>query len=265
MVPTMRVLPAFLILVLIAGGCSRQPAVLTHTVGRGETLAAIARRYQVDVATIVDANGLPRTSLEPGTVLRIPGGIDLGPPPEPVAEIVPAPLKPKPGTMRYRPRQAWGAPPVSNHLADPMGRIFRLTVHHTGLDEHQHANGRELLARIANQHRSRGWAAIGYHFVIDGEGHLWEGRPLAYQGAHAGGDNNIGNIGVVVAGDFSHHPPSPAQLAALDYCVDTLCQHFHIPLNQVVGHRDLKATDCPGEALGRRLDAYRAGGSFAGD
>ncbi len=46
-----------------------------HTVGAGETISAIAARFGVSVTSILDANGLSRTSIiYPGSELVIPGG-----------------------------------------------------------------------------------------------------------------------------------------------------------------------------------------------
>jgi murein DD-endopeptidase MepM/ murein hydrolase activator NlpD len=44
----------------------------THTVAKGETLSAVAKRYDVKVATIWWANGLKSRTLEKGQVLTIP-------------------------------------------------------------------------------------------------------------------------------------------------------------------------------------------------
>ena len=56
-----------------------RPAPRTHTVARGDTLSAIARRYGTTVAAVQQRNGLRGTTLRPGERLRLPDG--ASPPP----------------------------------------------------------------------------------------------------------------------------------------------------------------------------------------
>ncbi|MFH1919390.1 MAG: N-acetylmuramoyl-L-alanine amidase, partial [Planctomycetota bacterium] len=42
---------------------------------------------------------------------------------------------------------------------------------------------------------SRGWKDIGYHFLVDGAGRVFEGVPVELVGTHVG-NNNAGNIGM---------------------------------------------------------------------
>lgn len=101
------------------------------------------------------------------------------------------------------------------------------------------------------------WLGIGYHFVI-GNGHgmpdgaiettfRWKEQ---LHGAHAGSSdpkyNQVG-IGVCLVGNFENHPPSPKQLAAVKRVVKTLKGAYGIPGQNVVGHKDLKSTECPGK------------------
>ena len=69
------------------------------------------------------------------------------------------------------------------------------------------ASGGSIEARIrsiqAYHMDTRGWCDIGYHFLVAGDGQVFEGRPYALLGAHTGGQNS-GNIGVSFIGCF--HP-----------------------------------------------------------
>ncbi len=98
---------------------------------------------------------------------------------------------------------------------------------------------------------------IGYHFVIDPYGRLFEGRDLRYQGAHANGDNNVGNIGICLIGNFEKEKPTQAALDALEREIGALRQKYDIPRSRVYGHRELRATECPGDALMRWVERYR--------
>ena len=101
-------------------------------------------------------------------------------------------------------RSEWAdAQPMVDRL-DPMGQPTRITVHHEGVDC-AHLSGTAVCERLrairSNQIKTKaqgglGAGDIGYHFVIDSSGAIWEGRPMKYQGAHAGNFYlNQGNIG----------------------------------------------------------------------
>ena len=56
------------------------------------------------------------------------------------------------------------------------------------------------------------WADIGYHYVIDRQGRIWEGRELSWKGAHAGNKQaNENNVGIALIGNFENvEPPAAA-------------------------------------------------------
>ena len=117
----------------------------------------------------------------------------------------------------------------------------------------------------------RGFADIGYHYLIDRAGRVHEGRPMKAQGAHADGDYNIGNIGVCLLGNFSVQSergpaysraqrPSAAQLETLERLLDQLCSTYNIKRTNVKGHRSYKATECPGDEVSRWVERYQRNG-----
>lgn len=171
----------------------------------------------------------------------------------------PAPRMPRPPAYEIVRRAAWGAEPLKdNH--DPMPRITRLTVHHTaeiaGMGERPDA---DLVKGIQNFHRNtRDWADIGYHWIIGQDGKVYEGRALHVQGAHAGGGNNKENLGISIIGDFTATmPPTPA-IRTLTLFLRAQQKRYRIPMDQVFGHREFKATACPGDMLFAWLERYRA-------
>lgn len=159
-------------------------------------------------------------------------------------------------------RAAWDASPPGTNL-DRMTRIWRMTVHHTA-DAGEVSASQSVadhIHRIQHFHMtSRGWADIGYHFLIDMRGRIWEGRSLLHQGAHAGnGELNAGNIGVALLGDFQSHRPSTEQEAALMKLLDYLAGRYQIASNHLYTHQELKpgSTQCPGPSIQRLVDRYR--------
>lgn len=181
--------------------------------------------------------------------------------PPPTAE--PTAKPPPPGYddpvlgCRRVPRVLWGMEPLAPNHA-PMGAIERITVHHSG--EHSHVTARSDVAVVRGidryHRRDRGWAGIGYHFLIGGDGSLFEGRPLWAQGAHVSSANRH-NIGISMIGEFSHQPPPAAQLKTLERLLDRLRLEHSLAKNRIAGHGELGTTLCPGAKLQDWLNRYR--------
>jgi hypothetical protein len=168
----------------------------------------------------------------------------------------PAGAAPKPDVQS---RSAWGAKPAAKPY-EPM-LADRITVHHT---ETEQAMSREAainemqVIQSFHQH-GRGWIDIAYHFIIDGTGQIWEGRPLVVVGAHVKNKND-GNIGISLMGDF-HRPknnkPTAAQFKSLIALARWLSATYNIPVDHILGHRDQEQTACPGDILYARLGELR--------
>lgn len=101
------------------------------------------------------------------------------------------------------------------------------------------------------------YADIGYHFLIDGLGDLYEGRILRARGAHTGG-HNTGTVGVVLLGNFNVVEPFTRAWQTLRDLSVYLRDTYHI--THVAGHRDFQPeeTECPGAHLERRLPTLAA-------
>lgn len=100
---------------------------------------------------------------------------------------------------------------------------------------------------IRSWHLDRGWSDIGYHFVVELDGTVNDGRPLEISGAHAKGHNSD-SIGVCYVGglDESGEPKdtrTPEQEKALVELLENLKDQY--PEAQVIGHRDVSDKDCP--------------------
>lgn len=101
-------------------------------------------------------------------------------------------------------------------------------------------------ADIARWHKANGWKTIGYHFVVDLDGHIEDGRPISQVGAHCLSHNKT-SIGICYVGglDYRGRPAdtrTPAQMVALYSLIRTLTEKYHCP---TYGHRDFAKKDCP--------------------
>lgn len=121
-----------------------------------------------------------------------------------------------------------------------MRKITRIVVHYTATPA-----GRDVTAaEVDRWHRERGYAGIGYHYLVRLDGTVERGRPVGTVGAHVGG-HNTGSVGICyVGGGTGQDTRTPEQKKALRALVRALRTVFG-PL-EIVGHRDLAATLCPG-------------------
>jgi hypothetical protein len=128
------------------------------------------------------------------------------------------------------------------------------------------------------EHKAKGWDGVGYHFVIgngtnsgDGQVEVTARWPVQKWGAHAKTMDNRFNeygIGICLVGNFDSTRPTAAQLKSLTRLTAYLMQAYHISPQNVVGHRDTKATECPGRFVNvaaiRQSAATAMGASTAG-
>lgn len=166
-------------------------------------------------------------------------------------------------------------------------RAQKLTVHHTAT-----ANGvadpAAAIRAIQRYHTiDRNFGDIGYQFLVDEAGTVYEGRwsgtdgdaghdagGLAVVGAHVGGWNS-GNVGVAILGTLTSQAPTSAARSSLETVLTDLARRHRLdpqttstfvnPVNgatkvvpTISGHRDWEATECPGSVLYDALPAVRA-------
>jgi hypothetical protein len=167
-------------------------------------------------------------------------------------------------------RAQWGAAPMRSNW-DRMTTPFRIAIHHTAepmTGTSANASAAEVRNVQSTHMKDRGFADIGYHYLIDRTGRVIQGRAMTAQGAHASGSNNVGNIGICLLGNFSSQPergpsyanaqrPTQEQLDCLEKLLGELREVHGIPASKVQGHRELKDTECPGDELARWISRYR--------
>jgi N-acetyl-anhydromuramyl-L-alanine amidase AmpD len=159
-------------------------------------------------------------------------------------------------------RAAWRADAPNTGKMNPMNGVSRVTIHHEGsakgnFDESPQAVA-STLRLIQKNHRARmGAGDIGYHYIIDRSGRVWQGREERYQGAHVAG-NNANNLGVMLLGNFEIQKPTSMQLASLDSLTKQIMRGYHLRPNQLYCHCELKSTQCPGQGVRSVVPTLRA-------
>ena len=154
-------------------------------------------------------------------------------------------------------------------------RLIGAFVHHTaGSPPATPEESAAILRAIQVYHvKSNGWKDIGYNFLVDTFGQVFEGRAGGIQrnvvGAHALGFNT-GSVGVAVLGNFEQDDVPAEAFTALDDLLAWRLDVGHVDplstvgfvsggsvssLRAISGHRDVNSTACPGEKLYEQLDA----------
>ncbi|WP_432483802.1 N-acetylmuramoyl-L-alanine amidase [Kineococcus esterisolvens] len=186
-----------------------------------------------------------------------------------------------------RSRAAWGADEtLRKSSASYASTIKAAVVHHTA-DPGSYTQA-QVPAVIRGMYRyhtvTLGWADLGYNFVVDRFGGIWEGRaggitrPVV--GAHAGGFNTD-TFGVSMMGDYSNTTPSAACLESVAQVIAwKLSLHgvdpkgsahltsagggtarykagTSVTLRTINAHRDVGYTACPGNAGFAKMDSIR--------
>lgn len=172
-------------------------------------------------------------------------------------------------------RADWGADESLRGWRPQLGRVTGAVIHHTaGRNDYSEDEVPAIIRGIYRYHAvSLGWGDIGYNALVDRFGRIWEGRfgglthPII--AGHASGVNST-TFGVSVMGEFTTAAvPEPAMDAVAQVTAWKLALHG-VPLagdgvrgdgtllpGRIVGHRDVGATACPGDAFYARMDDLR--------
>ena len=183
----------------------------------------------------------------------------------------------KAGSPAIVPRSGWNADETIRRSTPAYASTIRLAlVHHTaGANGYTAAQSPSIVRAIELYHvKGNGWNDIGYNYLIDRFGTVFEGRFGGVErnviGAHAEGFNT-GSVGVAVMGEYSTLPVAAKARDSLEKLLAWRLDLAHVDpastlsyisggnarfpaglpvfLRVVSGHRDTGFTDCPGTAL----------------
>jgi hypothetical protein len=189
------------------------------------------------------------------------------------------------------PRASWGADESLRLTACPGGPIYTGTpkvafLHHTVTGNGYSAAAVPAIIRsiYAYHVEAEGWCDVGYNYLVDAYGRIWEGRAGGITnnvlGAQAGGFNTD-SFGVALIGTFTSAKPNAAMMAstaalmawklaasydnpvgratltAAPYSGALYAPGTNVQLNVISGHRDVDSTDCPGSGAYSMLPSLR--------
>ncbi len=124
-----------------------------------------------------------------------------------------------------------------------LSAITHLAIHHSA------APANIAPEKIAAYHVGKGWPGIGYHFLVEPDGAIFQVNRLETVAYHVYKQNAY-TVGICTEGSFvGGLIPTPKQIEALGNLVAWLTQKLNIPLKQVWGHKEYpeNATACPGD------------------
>src|SRR3954463_11080039 len=119
----------------------------------------------------------------------------------------------------YVTREQWGADECRPRTAPEYGAVEAVAVHHTvSLNDYTREEAPQIVLSICRYHRnSNGWNDMGYNFMVDKFGTIWEGRAggihPAVVGAQAQGYNSL-STGIADIGTHTDVPASSAEMNA---------------------------------------------------
>ena len=179
------------------------------------------------------------------------------------------------GAPLVRTRAEWGADESLRKGSPSYGAVKGEVVHHTvNANTYSAADVPSLIRGIYHYHVTRnGWNDVGYNFLIDRFGRVWEGRAggadRAVVGAHSPGVNSWTTSAAAIGSFTSSGTTVPSavttayrDLFAWKARLHQLDPDWTVNLggttqHSISGHRDNTSTECPGEALYARLPALR--------
>ena len=231
------------------------------------TGATATEKPAIDTAALPSSQG-DQASTSGAQALRTTSGEHVD-----TAELSAMKVAPKPYIYS---RAQWGANEKLREQSNPSyGTIKAGFIHHTvNANNYTSAQVPSLMRGIYAYHtQSRGWRDIGYNFLVDRFGRIWEGRwggvDRAVVGAHTLGYNEVA-FAMSAIGNFDIANPPQAvsdayarlfawKLSAYDIRADAM--HIYVKnrfMNAINGHRDVGQTACPGRYLYAKIPAIRA-------
>ncbi|MPY49938.1 peptidoglycan recognition protein family protein [Streptomyces acidicola] len=275
-VPGVQTLPSGLRLELVDPGLGTEPPPVGG--GSADTSRLGPLTAEAAAASAVNAELAPLGALEIPALSARDADQQNAADPGAAARVAPRPAMVT--------RRGWGA---DEQLRERQflytKRVKVAFVHHTASgNNYSCSQAASVIRSIYRYHvLSTGWRDIGYNFLIDKCGTIYEGRAggvaKAVMGAHTRGFN-ANSMGVAVIGSFGTTKPPGAAVTGIAKLTawklglygavangktyltsgggNLYAKGKKVRLNVISGHRDGFATECPGRALYSRLGTVRS-------
>lgn len=135
--------------------------------------------------------------------------------------------------------------------------ITSITLHHEGSAKPLLPSDDPVAGLRALQswgERDRDWWDVPYHYLIDLDGHVYEGRDWHYMGETNTTYDPSGHLLISILGNYNLQEPTPAQRNAIADVMAWAVKKFDVPLDSIKGHYQYAQTDCTGKKLRKYLE-----------
>ena len=136
-------------------------------------------------------------------------------------------------------------------------RITHVTLHHTGSAEPLRPTD-DPVAKLRGLQSwgaaDRNWWDVPYHYLLDLDGRIFEGRDWHYMGETNTTYDPGGHFLISMIGNYEVQEPTPAQLRAIADMMAWALKEFDLPLDGIGGHYNYADTGCPGKHLRKYLE-----------
>ena len=136
-------------------------------------------------------------------------------------------------------------------------RITHVTLHHTGDSQILRPEDdpvRRLRGLQSWGASDRNWWDVPYHFLMDLDGHIYEGRDYHFMGETNTTYDPGGHFLISIIGNYERQEPTQAQLDAIADMMAWALNEFDLPLDRIGGHYNYAETGCPGKNLRKYLE-----------
>ena len=136
-------------------------------------------------------------------------------------------------------------------------RITHVTLHHTGDAQPLRPTddpAAKLRALQSWGASARNWWDVPYHYLLDLEGRVYEGRDWRFRGETNTSYDPGGHFLISIIGNYERQEATPAQLTAIADLMAWALKEFDLPLDRIGGHYDYATTGCPGQHLRKYLE-----------
>ena len=136
-------------------------------------------------------------------------------------------------------------------------QITHVTLHHTGSPQPlmRGEDPKEKLRGLQSWGaRDRNWWDVPYHFLIDLDGKVYEGRDYHFMGETNTTYDPGGHFLISMIGNYERQQPSQAQLNSIADMMAWAISRYDLPLDRIGGHYNYAETGCPGRELRKYLE-----------
>jgi len=149
-------------------------------------------------------------------------------------------------------RKDWGS--VSGMKELPEHTISFITIHHGGVIY----TGEKETAKYLREFQvwcrdKKKWMDIPYHYLMDLEGKIYQGRPIKYPGDTNTDYDPTGHLLICVLGNYEEQKLNKVQYDNLVNLLVYFCNKYDVTAQTIKGHKDYTETACPGENIYRIL------------